>query len=86
MNYPTALVTATAIVSGTLLAAAYAPSAEPGGHRADPSPHYQIVSGNKNTAWRLDTRNGQVAWCLATGPAYQVHCYGRTGELPDGRY
>ncbi|MEJ2643485.1 MAG: hypothetical protein P8180_00905 [Gammaproteobacteria bacterium] len=86
MNYPTALVAAATIVSGTLLAASYAPSAEPGGRSAAPSGRYQIVSGDKNTSWRLDTRSGQVVWCLATGPNYQVHCYGRTGELPNGRY
>lgn len=86
MNYPTALVAAAAIVSGTLLAAAYAPSAESVGRSAVPSGRYQIVSGDKNTSWRLDTRNGQVVWCLATGPNYQVHCYGRAGELPNGRY
>ena len=86
MNYPTALVASAAIVAGTLLATSYAPSAEPGGHPADPSPHYQIVSGNKNTAWRVDTRNGRVSRCLATGPNYETHCYGRAGELPNGRY
>lgn len=86
MDYPTALVATAAIVAGTLLTVAHAPSAEPVGHSATPSPRYQIVSGDKNTAWRLDTRSGQVAWCLATGPNYQVHCYGRAGELPNGRY
>lgn len=86
MNYPTALVAATAIVSGTLLATAYAPSAEPGNKEANPPARYQIVSGNKNTAWRVDTRSGSVAWCQATGPGYQVRCYGRSGELPAARY
>ncbi len=86
MNYPTALVAAAAIVSGTLLASARAPSAESGNRPADTKPHYQIVSGDKNSAWRVDTRSGQVAWCLATGPGYQVRCYGRTGELPSARY
>lgn len=86
MNYPTALLAATAIISGTLLAAAYAPSAEPSHRPAPPPARYQIVSGNRNSAWRLDTRSGRVAWCLATGPDYQVRCYNRSGELPAGRY
>lgn len=86
MTYPTALVMAAAIVSGTLLAAAYAPSAEPGTSLANPPARYQIVSGNKNTAWRVDTRSGSVAWCQATGPDYQVRCYGHSGQLPAGRY
>jgi len=81
---PTPIIAMAALVVGaTALTWLYAPAS---GRAASAEARYRIASADKMTAWRIDTRTGKMAWCQATGPGYQIRCYGRNGELAANAY